>query len=200
MQRHVCQLLLALLLTSALHAAPDKSALPEIFTLTSPQSGSTEELNLLQTGIAERRLFFIPIYRMAHYMPSLTVRASILDAPGPKAVQLVFLRKIGGERIQREFLQIIRKNVTGEEWSEIEDSAKAYSDPFARGDTRRGDTFSVAWVGKGTLVSHFNGTLVSSIRDPQFAKVLWSIWVGPDSVVDRNRLLQKVHFPSLHGP
>lgn len=172
---------------------------PEHLDIEGIPFDSGKHFRLIKTGVAERRIFFVPIYQMAHYVTDLNAGADILESPGPKAVQLVFQRQIDGKRIQRNFIGIIQESVSSECWKRVESSAKAYADPFGEGVTHPGDTFIVAWLDDGTLVSHFNGHLLSVIHDPEFARALWSVWVGPNSVVDRSRLLQNVQStPSLH--
>ncbi|MGC9452602.1 MAG: chalcone isomerase family protein [Oceanipulchritudo sp.] len=192
-------LLIAAIPSARLIADTDLSDLPDHLSVMNPHSDSPESYHLLKTGVAERRFLFIPIYKMAHYMASLNTQVPVLDAPGPKAVRIVFSRKINGDRIQREFLETIQNAVTPESWQEIRQSARAYADPFAKGDTRPGDTFTVAWLDHGTVVSHFNGSPLSTIQNPQFARALWSVWVGPESVVDRDRLLLKVRYSPSPG-
>ncbi|MCZ6675502.1 MAG: chalcone isomerase family protein [Verrucomicrobia bacterium] len=148
-----------------------------------------ERIFLHKTGESGRKAFIFPLYRIAHYTDVFLDKGDILDYQGPKAVRMIFQRKIGGQRIQQEIKKAIRKRVSPENWKVIRDSATTFCRPYTIGEVNKGDLFSVVWFADGWLVSQFNGKEISRLRDPKFARALWSIWVGEQSLVNADDLL-----------
>ncbi len=173
---------------------------PFLDLIEAQKSAGTGSVRLYKTGETQRNFLFFPIYRMSHYAQSLSGNRSILDWQGTKAVRLEFLRELKGDRIRDDFLNTLRARAPGESWESIRASAHAYCAPFSRGNVRSGDRFSVIWFPDGTLVSRFNGIILAKIDDPRFARVLWSIWVGENSIVDRDALLKHWESPAESTP
>lgn len=183
---HVKACLFALVLslgTTAQAAYPDTILLPDA-------GSSAVPLRLHKTGEVERKFLFFSVYKMAHFLElPYEVAVPVHESHAPRAVHLVFQRKISGQRIQQDFLKLLRARATESEWHAIQASAEAYAAPFARGDVSEGDRFELTWTPHGGLVSHFNGQPLSQIDDVRFAQLLWSIWTGSHSVVDARKLL-----------
>lgn len=156
--------------------------------LTIPFSEDTPHL-LNKTGESARKAFIFPVYRIAHYTDAPSGQGNILDQQSLKAVRMIFQREIGGQRIQKEVKKAIRERVSPQDWELIKDSAATYCQPYLNGKVNEGDLFSVIWYPDGWLISEFNGKEINRIRDPRFARALWSIWVGQQSLVNEHDLL-----------
>lgn len=181
-----------LLLTPALTALAD---FPDKIELSPNASnhGLTTSIGLEKTGEAERKFLFFPIYKMAHYLElPYTEAIPVHLSNAPRAVHLIFQRKIAGSRIQADFLELLQQRCDDTVWAKIEPSARAYATPFAQGNVTKGDRFTLEWSPESGLVSTFNGKVLSTINDPAFTELLWSVWTGPDAVVDTQALLRKV--------
>lgn len=144
---------------------------------------------LFKTGETQRNFFWFPIYRMAHYCSPGADKSTVLDHPGPKSVVLVFQRGISGKKLHKEFQEVLKEAVSSQVWERIKASASIYAEPFLLGSTQKGDRFTVEWIGLDTIVSYFNGRELAKVENQEFARALWSVWVGPVSVVDRDALL-----------
>ena len=59
-------------------------------------------------------------------------------------------------------------------------------------DVNQNDSFILRWLPGDTLVSVFKGKQVSAINNVLFAKTLWSIWLGDQSIVNREALIDKL--------
>lgn len=157
------------------------------------KNGSSFALTI--TGLAVRTRFFFNVYCLAHYMqdpPSGTTGAAlkaIMSDSQAKQVTMHFVRDVNADRIRRALLEGFRKNATESELGAIQ----PFVDEFARAidrDAKENDQFVIRWLPGGTTTSIFEGREVSSISSVLFAKVLWSIWFGEHSVVNRDHLLR----------
>ncbi len=166
---------------------------PDVIKPPSESGSDTAALRLQKTGEAERKFLFFSIYKIAHYLAlPYEEDVPIHESRQPRAVHLVFQRKISGQRIRSDFLELLGERTTDDEWRAIRKSARAYADPFDRGDVSKGDRFELSWTPESGLVSRFNGEPLSQIKNPRFTRILWSIWTGPNSVLNREALLGKV--------
>lgn len=147
------------------------------------------------TGLAVRTRFFFNVYCLAHYMqdpPTGTTRAvlnAIMSDSQAKQVTMHFVRDVSADRVQRALLDGFQSNATDSELEAIQ----PFVDQFARAiyrDVREDDQFVIRWLPGGTTTSVFEGREVSNITSVLFAKVLWSIWFGENSVVNRDHLLR----------
>jgi len=164
---------------------------PDVIELSANNNDhTTVSIHLQKTGEADRKFLFFPIYKMAHYLKlPYTEKVNIHESQSPRSVRLIFQRKISGQRIRGDFLELLQERCSKEQWSKIEISAKAYAAPFAQGDVFKGDQFTLQWTPDLGLISSFNGKTLSRIQDPLFAEILWSVWTGPNAVVDSKALL-----------
>ncbi len=155
------------------------------------------EWTLVQTGQTVRRQYFLRIYAMAHYLegdlhatPGSTYRA-IIDAPGIKQITMRFLRNLSADQIQQSLASGLRASAGAEQYArilpDVERFMRAIND-----DARRDTEFVLRWYPDGTLESFYRGSRISSIRNAEFASVMWSIWFGENSVVDRAALVERL--------
>ena len=60
---------------------------------------------------------------------------------------------------------------------------------FFNQDVQKGDEQILRWIPGGYVEVLINGKAAGNITNHDFAKALWSIWFGQNSVVDRNSLV-----------
>lgn len=183
-------LLGSLALMSSSHAQDD-----QIFPAgkTISEDGETHRLTL--TGKSERVFLFFRIYDIAHYAevdgwPPLSTDAVVTDGRS-KALQIRFNRKLGVERIRKEFADSLRRNAQPEWLAEAEPTMAAFMKAIDR-DARAGDQLVFYWLPGGRLFADFNGERSFSATDTAFARLIWSIWFGDDPVCDRDELLAQL--------
>jgi hypothetical protein len=63
---------------------------------------------------------------------------------------------------------------------------------FFNGDIQKGDVHILRWLPDGNIEVLVNDKKVGSIKNNEFAHLLWSIWFGPKSVVNRNSLVSRM--------
>ncbi len=158
---------------------------------------NAEQLDLSLTGLTIRKKFFLKIYSMAHYInqkPGVSgndIYRNILQNNGAKQISMVFLRALTAEQIQKSLLKGIKVNTNEEEYLQILPQVEKFMQAIYE-DVKRNDEFIIRWLPDGTLVSIFQGKEISTIKNEQFARTLWLIWFGENSIVDRESLIKQL--------
>lgn len=161
--------------------------------------GVTHTLSI--TGFTVRKKFFLSIYSMAHYMREpktgtvQEVLGTILNDGVPKQITMNFVRNVSAKRIQKSLVEGFHKNATVAELEEIQPLVQVFARSVHK-DAKENDQFVMRWLPGGTIISFYQGKEVSAIRSTTFARILWSIWFGEQSIVDRNSLIQLL-IPAL---
>ncbi len=154
-----------------------------------------KEYFLVQTGTAERHIFFIKVYQMAHYMEEADVRRGevpskdkLLDGSQAKHIEMKFIRDLSYKKIRAELKKSMLRNAKPE-WIE---NSKTEIGTFMKAinrDALKGDILTLSWFPGGKLVAAFNGEQALAIENTDFARMIWSIWFGAKPVVRRDDLL-----------
>jgi hypothetical protein len=63
---------------------------------------------------------------------------------------------------------------------------------FFTKDVKENDSFVYRWMPDGNLITIINNEEKPVISSSLFARTLWSIWFGEDSVVDREDLVARM--------
>ncbi len=162
-------------------------------------AGTERKLEL--TGLTGRRKFFLNVYCVAHYMQDVphgtpqAVLGSVLEDDSAKQVTMDFVRDVSSSRIQGALLEGFRENSTDSEFEQIQPFLKKFLDSIDK-DVKEDDRFVIRWLPGGRTISLFRGQEVSRITNVTFARALWSIWFGEESVVDRSELVKFLKPPS----
>ena len=158
---------------------------------------NNKQLDLSLTGSTIRQKFFLDIYSMAHYVeqkPTIlnnNIYNDILLSSGAKQISMIFLRDLSSDQIQKSLIEGIKLNSTQDEYLKIQPQVKEFMLAIYN-DVEQNDSFIIRWLPDGTLVSVFKGKQVSAIKNALFAKTLWSIWLGDQSIVNREALIDKL--------
>jgi len=163
---------------------------------------SNEQLDLFITGLTIRRKFFLKIYSMAHYIeqqPNVAgldisndnIYKSILQNNGIKQISMVFMRKLSAEQIRNSLRSGMQLNSSEADYLKILPQVEEFMQAI-NADVKKNDEFVIRRYPDGTIVSYFQGTQISSIKNVKFAETLWAIWFGDFSVVDRKALIREM--------
>lgn len=158
-----------------------------------------EGINLKRTGSTIRKKFFFKIYKMAHYVDeayslpqnSEDVYNTILQQNYTKQISTIYLRSIKIEKIKKSLLSDIKLNTEDDEYSEMLPHIDAFMQVLTE-NVEENDKFVLRRFPDGTIVSLFNGKVISTIKDENFARTMWSIWFGRFSVVKRDTLVEEL--------
>ena len=194
------RLLLPLLLVAALAAGQE--------TVTEPSTGKTfpatvrytwqgTEYTMSLTGTAVRKKLVFKVYGMAHYAQDPAsgrkedaLAAMLVDGKA-RQITMDFARDVDAGKIRDAYLDGFRENSTAGEMKEIQPLVDQFIGYFAV-DVKENQQFIVRWLPGGTVVATVAGAEKPPITNPVFARVLWSIWLGKDSIVDRDDLVARI--------
>jgi hypothetical protein len=187
-------LVASLLLAQEMVTEPSTGkAFPTKITVTS--SGTEYALNL--TGVAVRKKFVFKVYGMGHYMqdpPASTGEAAfkaILTDGKAKQITMTFVRDVDAGSIQNAYRDGFKENSTKDELKAIQPFIDKFLGSFTSG-VKENDVFILRWMPGGTIIPIIQGQEKEAVSNPTFARVLWTIWFGGDSIVDRDDLVSRL--------
>jgi hypothetical protein len=151
--------------------------------------------HLTVTGLAVRKKFMFKVYGMAHYMDIADFDSkeaafeAVKSDEHAKQITMVFVRDVEAKKIQDAYREGFRKNASDEEFEEIADLVERFAG-FYTTDITKGDRYVIRWLPGGVVESLIHGIPNETITETTFASVLWRIWLGEHSIVDRDRLVE----------
>lgn len=163
--------------------------------VTCSHGGTDYSMSL--TGVAVRKKFVFKVYGMAHYVQD-PVKAPREEALGGmlidgKARQIImdFARDVDASKIRDAYTDGFKENATSDELKSIQPLVDQFITYFAV-DVREKQQFILRWLPGGVILATVAGEEKPPITSPLFARVLWSIWLGKDSIVDRDDLVARI--------
>jgi len=156
-----------------------------------------KEYALTLTGVTVRKKFVFKVYGIAHYMQD-PVKAgkeetfkSILADGKAKQLTMEFARTVSPTQAQDAYRDGFKENATSEELKAIQPTIDKFLKYFTN-DVKENDRFTLRWLPGGTIVANIQGEEKPSLSNETFARVLWTIWFGTDSIVDREELIERI--------
>jgi len=146
------------------------------------------------SGATVRKKFFIKVYAVVHYIdtklegPPEARIAEVLKDEHAKQLTLDFSRDVGKTQIQDAFRDGFAANATEAEASSIKPVVDKFLMYFDR-EVKENDTLIFRWLPGGVVLTEAYGESRPPLKDPLFARVLWTIWFGEDSIVDPEELV-----------
>jgi len=192
--------LLPLLLIAAVAAAQETVREPSTgksFPVTVRYAWHGTEYTMSLTGTAVRKKLVFKVYGMAHYAqdpPSGSkedvFRALLADGKA-RQITMDFARDVDAGKIRDAYMDGFRENATADEMKAIQPLVDQFVGFFAV-DVKENQQFIIRWLPGGTVVATVAGEEKPPITSDVFARVLWSIWLGKDSIVDREDLVARI--------
>jgi len=159
-------------------------------------SGETQH-TLSITGVAVRKKYVFKVYGMAHYMESPpsgstkdVLKAMTVDGKA-KQITMDFAREVTVEQIRGAYSDGFKENATSAELGSLKPSIDTFLGYFDA-PVKENDTFILRWFPGGKIVPVISGKEKPAIENQRFAEVLWTIWFGEDSIVDRDDLVARI--------
>ena len=156
-----------------------------------------KDYTLSLTGLTVRKKFVFKVYGVAHYMEEPgsmseeeAYKAVLTDGKA-KQITMDFARDVGAGKIQGAYRDGFKKNATDAEMSEIQQYVDQFVGYFDK-DVKENEQYILRWLPGGTVVTIVQGEEKPAITNATFAKVLWSIWLGEDSIVKREKLIERM--------
>lgn len=153
------------------------------------------EYSLTVTGLAVRKKFIFKVYGIAHYMQDPQKMSkeeafqAILTNDKAKQITMDFSRDVGADKIQGAYYDGFKKIANREEFAEIKPLVDQFVGFFDK-EVKENEQYILRWLPGGTVISIVQGEEKPAISSETFARVLWSIWLGEDSIVDRDNLVE----------
>lgn len=150
---------------------------------------------LKATGAAVRRKWFTNGYVIAHYIQDPikgsqeAVLKQVFADDRPKQMTILWLHRLPLKLIQDSFRESLGKVLGPENEALLKGNIDKFVD-FFKVDAEVRDTHYIRWLPGGNIELYRNDERVGNLISVDLAKALWSIWLGPDSVVDRQDMLQ----------
>lgn len=169
---HRIAALLAVLLVTAPAAAREVAGLtvPDRLTLDGAPP-------LVLNGAGVRKKLFVEVYVGALYLAQPDHDAQrIIDAGGPRAMRLAFLREVDAGRLAGAWSEGVAAN-HGEAERRALDERLARFNAMMR-DVRRGDVLRIDLVAGGQTRVLFNDQPRGSIDGADFQRALLRVWLG----------------------
>jgi hypothetical protein len=149
------------------------------------------------TGVAVRKKVIFKVYGMAHYMQDAgkmgeaDAYAAVLTDGKAKQISLQFVRDVDAASIQSAYRDGFKNSTPAADLPKIQGSIDKLLAYFST-PVKVGDAFTYRWLPGGTIIATVQGQEKPGITDPAFAKSLWAIWFGEDSIVDREDLVTRM--------
>ena len=153
------------------------------------------DYTLTVTGTAVRKKFVFKVYGMVHYMQnpaesnSENVFSTILTDNYAKEIIMDFTRNVGADKIRDAFQSGFEKNATEEELKNIQPLVDQFLEYF-NSEVKKNEQYILRWLPNGNVISIIQGKEYPVISSITFAKALWTIWFGKDSIVNRDDLIK----------
>ncbi|MBP1655584.1 MAG: hypothetical protein H6Q31_185 [Bacteroidetes bacterium] len=189
-------LVIALLLPVCAQETVKESSTGKTFPvqLTITHEGKSYPVTL--TGTTVRKKVVFKVYGMAHYaqdpQPGKTeeLLAAMLTDGKAKQITMEFVRDVDVASIQKAYRDGFAENATVDEAKAIAPLIETFLKYFTK-DVKENDRFVLRWLPGGTILAQTQGTDHPAITNTTFARVLWSIWLGDDSIVDQDDLVSR---------
>ena len=149
------------------------------------------------TGVAVRKKLVFKVYGMAHYAqdpvkaPKDEALGAMLVDGKARQITMDFARDVDPGKIRDAYMEGFRENATPDEFTSIRPLVDQFVGFFAK-EVKENQQFVVRWLPGGVVIATVAGEEKPPITSPLFARVLWSIWLGKDSIVDRDDLVARI--------
>jgi Chalcone isomerase-like len=153
--------------------------------------------NLEATGVATRKKFFVKIYSVASYLQkppanaSGNILAQILSDENAKELTIKWARNVEGSKIQEGYYEAFKKDLPAKEYKALEKEINNFVKTLIS-DVVKGEIQRIRWFPGGIIQVTTENKVKGQIESKDFAKALWNIWFGPNSVVEKERLTSAV--------
>lgn len=187
------------LVSGAVLAGPPEIAVEEsgkTFPAQVMFSHAGKDYAMTLTGTAIRKKLVFKVYALAHYMQDAqqgskdTLLKEAMTDGKAKQITMTFLRDVDAEKIVDAFREGFKKNATQAELTAIQPHINTFCGYFDKANVKEGQQFILRWLPAGVVLTNVLSQEKPAIADETFARILWSIWLGPDSIVKAGDLVK----------
>lgn len=154
-----------------------------------------KQYQLQATGIATRKKLVIKVYSIASYLQKGIATGgdklqSILSDANAKQLDIKWARDVSSNQIKEAFESSFHKVFQGEQYTQLQKVINQFIQLFNQ-EAKKGDEMILRWIPGGNIEVWINGNKIGSLTNAAFARGLWLIWFGDNSIVNRNSLLSE---------
>jgi hypothetical protein len=164
----------------ALFLAVAPAAAAQLAGVTLPDEATVGDKHLVLNGLGlrEATVLMVDVYVAGLYVESKTSNPDAILAPAAaKELVMKFVRSVGKEKLADAWTEGFQKNAHDKDGVVADGLAKLNA---SMTDVKKGDVISLAYLpATGTTVT-VKGHDAATIPGPEFAQVLFAIWLGPD--------------------
>jgi hypothetical protein len=162
-------LIISVFLLMASHAKAS-----EVMGVTFAKSFNDEGIHMQLQGTGLKTVAFFKAFAAGFYQFNPENREVVGEVP--KRIEVEYFVNIPGKKLNAYTIERIKVNVDQREFERIQDEIKEMAKYFV--DLKPGDRFSLTYIpGIGTKFAH-NDQLTGIIEGDEFAKALFSVWIG----------------------
>lgn len=149
------------------------------------------------TGVTVRKKLMFKVYGMAHYMQDPTHMSkeeafeAILTDGKAKQIVMSFVRDVDREKIKDAYWDGFKENASVGDVQKMQPLIEQFVSFFSN-DVKENDQFVLRWLPGGVIMANVQGEEKPVIKDKLFARTLWAIWFGEDSIVHRDDLVSRI--------
>lgn len=154
-------------------------------------NGKTYELEA--TGVATRKKLIIKVYSIASYLQKnaaggATVLDKILSDENAKQLTMRYVFNANVNQVQEAFESSFHRVFSDQEYAKQQATITKFLSFFNQ-PLNKGDECILRWFPGGVVEVLINGKKTGEITDAAFAKGLWQVWLGANSIVNRDDLV-----------
>jgi hypothetical protein len=193
----VCSLMFLAAVTAQAQETVQEPSTGKTFPAVVKYAKDGTEYTMSLTGVAVRKKLVFKVYGMAHYAqdpvraPREDALAAMLVDGKARQITMDFARDVDAAKIRDAYMDGFKENSSADEMKTIRPLVDQFVAFFA-GEVKENQQFIIRWLPGGIVVASVAGEEKPPITSPLFARVLWSIWLGKDSIVDRDDLVAKI--------
>jgi hypothetical protein len=154
-----------------------------------------KEVTLKCTGVAVRKKLIFKVYGIAHYMqdpmnvnnPNDAFNTIFTDGK-VKQIVMDFARDVDIAKIKEAYTDGFKEHTTAAEFQQLQPVINQFLGYFSK-DVKENEKFILRWLPGGVITANIQGEEKQAITNGIFARALWSIWLGNDPIVDREKLI-----------
>jgi hypothetical protein len=159
--------------------------------------GTDYSMSLTGLTVRTKYIIKVKVYAMAHYAqdPGKGKTEDLLKAMTAdgkaKQITMDFARDVDAEKIKEAYGDGFKENATAEELKTIQPLVDQFTGFFTK-EVKENQQFILRWLPGGVITASVAGEEKPTLTNAVFARVLWSIWFGKNSIVDREELVKRI--------
>jgi hypothetical protein len=154
--------------------------------------------NLKYTGESSRKKFFVKVYNVASYVQDGVFKGGnkfdeiLQDNNGIKRLDIKWVHEASKDKVKEGWEESFKSHLSDQQYAALQPDIQKFVGFLTAEDTKVGDEQVFTWLANGSVGVQLNGKNLGTIDNKDFGKALWTLYFGPKSVVDRDKLLQDV--------